>query len=288
MKIKRYTDIAIAYDFNFNITETNTTDGSLGFKLPFTSPAQLEIGTSASLHLTRQGQRQFKATDRWSRILARTECSKLPGRDRNIVYPISGSLGLDRLIHTFISISEQGGARDNFVETLTFTTEADASYTAGLKLNAKPQSLRLVSAGLAGAAGRTDVHRMIISLAFPSVRGPEAISGVERYDGDLNAPFDRSAPWRARYNLCVSDARGREDEFKVLRHQPPEVYCITYADAFAPGEGATVVVRARSTVTGIAPKPSSRSLERSSDERSIKPGTAPQERIILNRRPNLF
>src|SRR5262249_8291154 len=43
--------------------------------------------------------------------------------------------------------------------------------------------------------------------------------------------------WRARYNLCVADARQREDAFKALRFEAPEVYCITYADAFAPKTG---------------------------------------------------
>lgn len=45
--------------------------------------------------------------------------------------------------------------------------------------------------------------------------------------------------WRARYNLCVHDARNREDTLKTLRFSAPEVYCLEYASAFVP-QRATV------------------------------------------------
>src|SRR5262249_30034238 len=61
---------------------------------------------------------------------------------------------------------------------------------------------------------------------------PETVFGADRFDGELDSPFDRPADWRARYNLCVADARGREDALKQLRLTAPEIYCIQYADAF--------------------------------------------------------
>ena len=81
------------------------------------------------------------------------------------------------------------------------------------------------------------MHKLTLSLVFPREPAPEAITGVDRYDGDLNAPFDRPPLWRARYNLCVADAREREDAFQTLRQTAPEIYCIQYADAFAPQYG---------------------------------------------------
>jgi hypothetical protein len=51
---------------------------------------------------------------------------------------------------------------------------------------------------------------------------------------DLNVPFDRPPDWQARYNPCVADARARENSFKLWRLEAPEVYCIAYADNFAP------------------------------------------------------
>jgi len=45
--------------------------------------------------------------------------------------------------------------------------------------------------------------------------------------------------WPARYNLCVRDARDREDAVKALRSLPPEVYCLDYAAAFVPRRRAS-------------------------------------------------
>jgi hypothetical protein len=87
---------------------------------------------------------------------------------------------------------------------------------------------------------------MVLSLVFPRPDKAEAITGVERRPGDLNAPFQRPPDWRARYNLCVADARQREDTFKLLRLEAPEVYCITYADAFDPDYGGPPAVTVES------------------------------------------
>ena len=115
---------------------------------------------------------------------------------------------------------------------------------ATLKLNAVPSSFRLVSAGGLLSADRTDVHKVVISLAFPQEKENKAERtkrhnslDKERQELDklgLLAPYEMNTLWRARYNICVVDARNREETLKALRLQAPEVYCITYADAFVP------------------------------------------------------
>jgi hypothetical protein len=229
--------VAIVYTFDFNITENNRADGSAAFKLPFTSPKVLDAGASASLNLTRQGQRTFSAQDRWGDMITKPErCKEGYPQHKNLVYPLEGSIGVGRVVRTFMDITKQGGAKDSFVDTLIFTTQIGAGAGAGIKLESVPHSFRLVSATANLSASRQDIHKMVASLVFPRNR-PEAITGVQRFDGDLNAPFDRPEDWRARYNLCVADARAREDQFKLLRLEAPEVYCITYADNFAPNYG---------------------------------------------------
>lgn len=252
-KLLLLADVAIAYDFDFNITEQNSKEGAVAFKIPFTSPAAFDLSGGASLRLTRQGQRQFKAGEKWGSLLTKKVCDDLETRSRNALYPISGSMGLDKLIASFVNISRQGGAKDSFVETLIFTTEISGGVNAGLKLNAVPHDFRLVSAGGSLAGGRKDIHKMVVSLVFPYERGARPLVGVELNDGFLNAPFDRPTLWRARYNICVADARSREDAFKMLRHEAPEVYCIEYADAFAPSgkrsTGPKTVAAARTSAT---------------------------------------
>jgi hypothetical protein len=142
------------------------------------------------------------------------------------------------VVKTFIDIADQGGAKDSFVDTLIFTTLVSADATAAVKLEAVPHSFRLVSASAGLSGWRKDMHKMVISLVFP--RPGQFEAGIQRTAGVLNAPFQRPPDWRARYNLCVADARQREDTFSTLRLDAPEVYCITFADNFAPqyGQGA--------------------------------------------------
>jgi hypothetical protein len=95
-----------------------------------------------------------------------------------------------------------------------------------------------VSADVAVAADRTDVHKIVISLAFPvKEQDPDKVREKKlkqcKQSGIcIEDEFPLNPVWRARYNICVADARSREDAFKALRDSPPEVYCLAYADAF--------------------------------------------------------
>jgi hypothetical protein len=239
--ILRLMEVRAAYSFDFNITENNTANGAAGFKLPFTGPKVLDAGASASLALTRVGLRVFSTGDRWDDLIMQsTRCTDVRPRPGNFVYPLDGSIGVGRAVRTFIDIADQGGAKDSFVDTLTFTTRVGGDANASIKLEAVPHSFRLVSASASLGGSRLDIHKMVVSLVFPrppAPVAPAAITEANFQPGYLNAPFQRPADWRARYNLCVADARQREDSFKMLRYEPPEVYCITYADAFAPKTG---------------------------------------------------
>jgi hypothetical protein len=233
-------NVAAVYTFDFNITENDNASGTAAFKLPFTAPKVFDLSANASLNLTRQGQRNFSAQDKWSDLITKPErCRDIRPRPGNIVYPLDGSIGVGRVVRTFVDIANQGGAKDSFVDTLIFTTLISGGANASIKLDAVPHSFRLVSATVGLNGSRLDVHKMVLSLVFPHPDKLEAITGVERRPGDLNAPFQRPPDWRARYNLCVADARQREDTFKLLRLEAPEVYCIAYADAFDPQYGGT-------------------------------------------------
>jgi hypothetical protein len=236
--------VGAAYSFNFNITEHNNAGGSAGFSLPFTGPVLSGTG-SASLDLLRVGSRVFETGDQWDDLLANgRRCAGVQPRPGNIVYPLGGSIGVGRAVRTFIDIIEQGGklggANDTFVDTLTFTTTISADANASITLAPVPHSLRLVSATAGLSGSRTDVHTLTLSFAFPQdfpVPPPPGIAGARFEPGYLNAPFQRPPKWRARYNLCVADGRQREDAVKLVRLEAPEVYCITFADAFDPKPG---------------------------------------------------
>ena len=55
----------------------------------------------------------------------------------NFPAPLHGMIaaGLRKVVETFVEISEQGGGKDSFVDTLTFTTTIGASVTPSIKIN---------------------------------------------------------------------------------------------------------------------------------------------------------
>jgi hypothetical protein len=239
-ELEKYGQVAVAYDFDFNIVEHNNLDASVAFKLPFVPPTNVfDLGTSASLRKTRAGQRTFKAQETFAQLVTKDLwCVGFKPRDKNYLYPITGSIGLRKVVETFVEISEQGGAKDSFVDTLTFTTTISGSVNPSVKLDPRPDAFRVVSASATAAADRTDIHKVVISLAFPQDKPDTGATKMKRErqfeETGIAAPYDLNPVWRARYNICVADARNREDTFKTLRLSPPEVYCIAYADAFVP------------------------------------------------------
>jgi len=237
--LAEYGEVAVAYDFNFEITEHDNLDASLAFKLPFTSPNVFDLGAAGSLHKTRTGKRTFSSQETFYDLILRDQwCGNFEPRDRNVLYPITGSIGLRKVVETFMALSEQGGGKDSFVDALTFTTTISGSVSPSVKLSPVSDSFRLVSASAGVSADRTDLHQVKISLAFPVPAKPKKQKqGRPQPDdpsGPSMAPYAYNPVWRARYNICVADARDREDTFRTLRLSPPEVYCLSYADAFVP------------------------------------------------------
>jgi hypothetical protein len=292
-QLLRLTKVAVVYSFDFNITENNKSSAGAGFRLPWSTNV-LDVGATAALDLTRIGSRVFGTEDSWDELITNSSlCDQYPWPQRpaNVLHPLTGSIGVHRLngsigvgrvVETFIDIDRQGGAKDNFVDTLTFTTSVSGDANASVKLDPVPNQFRLVSATADVGASRLDVHKLTISLAFPQPEAPKAISGVVRAEGDLNAPFARPPAWRARYNLCVQDARTREASFKQLRLTDPVVYCIAYADEFAPRYGREAeksVVTTTTTQRSAAPE--------ARDPSSAAPSTTTTTTTTPRGRPNL-
>jgi hypothetical protein len=247
-KFERYKKVAIAYDFDFNITEHNSAEAGLAFKLPLTSSV-IDLNAGASSSLTRVGQRTFKAQEKLTDVLEDVNdlCRGFKERDQSLAYPITGSIGLRKVVETFIAISDQGGGKDSFVDTLTFTTTVRGSLASTIKIDPVPHSFRLTSASAGVGADRMDIHKVVISLAFPEKlktrdqfvkeykdRCQKSIATcASEANAEANNREHKLNPvWRARYNICVADGRLREDNLKTLRLAPPETYCLAYADAF--------------------------------------------------------
>ena len=263
---EQYMDIAIAYEWNFDITETNLADASVGFRLPTLNPVgAFDLNAGGNANATRQAKRMFKNQDKFRGLLTKKWWKFCNDIDRSIenipntptgrppfepqpvrpLYPITGSIGLARAVTSFLKIAVQEGALDTFTDDLAFTTTFDGRVGGAVTLAPVPKEFRLVNAAGSLAGSRTDIHKVKISMAFPRARVTQKQKVAEVLK-DVAGGYDLNAQWRAAYALCVVEARSREDEFKRLRLDPPEVTCIKSTDTFYPrGNG-----RDNSLVTG--------------------------------------
>ena len=258
-----YMDIAIAYDWSFDITETNHADASVGFRLPVLNPpGTYDLNAGGNANATRQAKRTFKNQDKFSGLLTSDWYNFCNDIDRSVehfpntpmgrppfqpqperaVYPITGSIGLARAVTSFLKIAVQDGALDTFTDELTFTTAFDGRVGGAVTLAPVPKEFRLINATANLAGSRIDIHKVKISMAFPKARVSQKTTKqkVDEFLKDAIGGYELNSQWRAAYALCVVEAKSREDEFKKLRLDPPEVSCLASTDAFYPrGNGRT-------------------------------------------------
>ena len=186
-----YMDISIAYDWTFDITETNHVDGAVGFRLPMVNPTgTFDLNSSGSVTAIREGKRTFKNQDKFGDLLTkkwykfcndidrsvehfpntRTDGPPFEPQPQRLLYPITGSVGLARAVTSFLKIAVQEGALDTFTDELTFTTTIDGKVGGVVALNPVPKEFRLVNASANLAGTRVDLHKVKISMAFPRAR----------------------------------------------------------------------------------------------------------------------
>ena len=262
----QYLDIAIAYEWSFDITETNHADAGVGFRLPTLNPAgTFDFNAGGNGNLTRQAKRTFKNQDKFKDLLTTKWWKFCNDIDRSIehfpntpadrppfqpqpvrpVYPITGTIGLARAVTSFLKIAVQEGALDTFTDELTFTTMFDGKIGGAVTLAPVPKEFRLVNATANLAGSRMDIHKVKISMAFPKARvtQKDKVADVLK---DVTGGYELNPLWRAAYALCVVEARSREDDFKKLRLDPPEVTCIKSTDTFYPrGNGTNSMLTGR-------------------------------------------
>lgn len=227
-----FSTLTMAYAFDFDIIERNTASTTGIFTWPFTG-GTLTSSAGGGIDKIRNGKRVFTAVETFAE-LEQLPCGNVPIRPKNIVYPITGSIGMARVVNTFIQLTLLGGAGGSaagiagtpahlFTDTLTFTTEWKGGAKAQLELAPVKGAFRLTRLDAEVTAGRKDIHKVIISFTFPDTKALRDASGKGRIVAAAGSI--ESSKRMAIENLCIARAKDREDEAGTLRLYPPEIYC---------------------------------------------------------------
>lgn len=160
----------IGMDFSFDITENNSTGGgSLTFTKLFGGESSFTLNSTAMADRSRQNKREFRILESLTEV-QKTSCDRRE-REANLTYPITGRIGLDEVVRTYIRVEKSTSLdlrKDSdvvFSDELTFTTEMKAGVTPTVKLDAAVGSFKVTNATFAASTSRKDIHKVVIALA---------------------------------------------------------------------------------------------------------------------------
>lgn len=185
--IQKFENSAIAYDFTFDMTETNNLDATLDL-LELFRHAIGTAGISGGIDRTRQNIRTFTITDTFVGLLTKVKddyCNTFVA-ENNYNYPITGTIGVGEMIHSFVELAlfdnlanPSAAGPPTMADTITFTTRLSGSVAPKIVFKPVATGFHVADASLIAAASRTDAHKVIVALALP-LSPPAAVQPAAR------------------------------------------------------------------------------------------------------------
>ncbi|MBB3643871.1 hypothetical protein FHX14_000030 [Rhizobium sp. BK619] len=174
--IARFKNYAVTYDFTFDGTVTNNIDGDLDVTGTFAA-GNRGFPFTAKMDRSRQNIQTFRQTDSFGALLKSTPPEYCPDPHqvsaKNYIYPISGSIGMDRQLNDFLSLNEYGAlapaAADQdgppvFASTIVFKTTIQGTADPTVVISPVVGSTTR-GGGYGITSARTDVHQVIVGFA---------------------------------------------------------------------------------------------------------------------------
>ena len=237
--VLKYRSSNIGYQFEFAINETNNALGRADFKLPFTN-GLLNLGFGGSLKNVRDGKRVLEMNETFSELTF-LRCGEkfhflsideeYKPSQKNIIYPLTGSVSMGEIIDTFLDLGALGGGKgETFSDTLIFTTTRMFDIGANVGKTSFPvDKLSLFTAGASVDTTRIDKHKVTITLAFPLTDNRKAQKEQQLVNTRSRANIEARTAYLVALQSCIQNAESREDEAGGLRLAAPEQYCPNYA-----------------------------------------------------------
>lgn len=225
LEIDRFRYAAIAYEFKFTITENDKAVGNASLKMPFLHGA-LTLALKAGEEKTRLSDRTVKLSEVFGTLVIEREeqCRGYTPQGNNFIYPITGQIGLDETIGTFIRmVNENTKPIESYVDELTFTTKKHAQIKPSIEMGKfDAHQFRLASGDVDLNGDRTDAHKVKISISDIREQLPKLVSRkIKLADDvtlDIKVPKQAAAPSRpaSSRNFSVSPEQDSAIRRKAL------------------------------------------------------------------------
>jgi hypothetical protein len=162
-----YRTASVAYEFTFDITEDDNASADGTWGLPYTLGGAFSLSANGKFNRNRNTNRNFKIVDSFEELY-NTRCN-VPPQPENLIYPISGEIGIYEVVKTFIKLQQvqnpKAGEVFTFADTLKFTTTLSAGVQPKLVISPFPDRFRLAGANGDFNASRVDIHQVVVTMA---------------------------------------------------------------------------------------------------------------------------
>ncbi len=215
-RIVAFKSTTIGYGFRFNISEENIISSELNFGLPWNPLSNFTLKAGGSIDKKRTNTRRFFKVDTFEELLLSHDCLKKTLNEANLVYPITGKIGLMNVVDDFFKLTTSGAKTEgshssdikNFSEQLTFTTEITGSISPKVKVAPVTDQFKLADASGTLAASRTDTHELTLTFDVGKGFDPAKIAA--------SAPARRDAVIQELNTLRLLDAAERRGGVVVV------------------------------------------------------------------------
>lgn len=178
--IQLFAETAIAYNFDLIMTENNDLTTDITLLRTLVRP-KFTLGINAGAKRKRSNQRTFTTADSFGYLVTQLNRKNRYGEQycdgkivrENYIYPLSGRVGVDKTVTTFVELSVFGGlggpkgsGPPTMADKLTFTTVMNLSANPKIEFTPVTSAFQLTSAALNASADRSDTHQLSIGLSL--------------------------------------------------------------------------------------------------------------------------
>ena len=184
-----FSTTGIVYSFTLDATENNNASFTADVIKPLAHGTATFTPTAGNA-LTRENIRTFTITDSFGGLIDVKNdqyCNEIGPSEPNYEYPITGRVGVDEMVTTFIELTLRDALSPKtdaaaprpasappiaMVDTLNFTTTLNIGVTSKVTFTPAGTNLQLMDAMLPLSSMRTDKHQVIIGMALSQVYAP--------------------------------------------------------------------------------------------------------------------
>ncbi|MBZ9801086.1 hypothetical protein [Mesorhizobium sp. ES1-6] len=185
----------IAYNFDLNMVVVNNVEPSL--KLLRTLPhSGFSLGLQGNFDRQRGNERSFTITDNFGSLISNMDARYCKDKlvEANVVYPIAGKVGMERVVDDFLVLAlfgnlSGGDSKDvtsvkgppTMVDQLEFKTTISGTVSPSVTFSPVGDAFHISEAAAGVTNSRTDTHKLTVGLYL----NPAGLKQIEKVRPDI-------------------------------------------------------------------------------------------------------